>query len=194
MAMEETFFSRVNEFVDLVVEFKTQWHSQVAALANEISRIFMGGNKLLICGNGGSAADAQHFAAEFVSSFMMGLNRKALPAIALSTDSSILTAIGNDYGFDLVFSRQVEALGKPGDGLLAISTSGESPNCLKAAEEARKSRLSVLSLTRQSSTLEKISDFSLAVPSKNTQHIQECHLISYHIITELVENKISKGS
>ena len=183
---------RLNEVEELLPRFRAECKSQIEEVASEISNIFHSGKKLLICGNGGSAADAQHFAAEFMSSFMLKLDRRSLPAIALTTDSSILSAIGNDFGYEYVFSRQIEGLGLPGDGLLAISTSGTSSNCLKAASIARSMNLRILSLTRKGSVLSDMSDRSVRVPSENTQHIQECHVIAYHIITELVENKFKE--
>lgn len=162
--------------------------SEFESLAELIISVFMNGNKLLICGNGGSAADAQHLSAEFVSSFGVGLLRKSLPAIALTVDSSIISAISNDFGYEMIFSRQVEGLGKRGDALLAISTSGESKNCLSAVATAKRLGLYSLALTRSESTLYESADFALGVPSKNTQHIQECHIVAYHCLAEVVEN------
>ena len=146
-------------------------------------------NKILICGNGGSAADSQHLAAEFVSRFLK--ERKALPALALNTNSSTVTAIGNDYGYDYVFSRQVEAFGVPGDVLWAISTSGNSKNVFKAVESARNNKIKVISMTGQSGgALKGLSDILLNVPSDHTPRIQECHILIGHIICELVENAL----
>jgi len=189
-SMEHTVLRRIQELEELLPQFKSECVSQINKIAIGIFEIFTAGNKLLIFGNGGSAADAQHFAGEFVSSFMMGLDRKSLPAIALTTDTSVLSAISNDFGYDSVFSRQIEGLGKPGDGILAISTSGTSSNCLKAVSVARYMNLRVFSLTRKGSVLSTLSDESVGVPSQNTQHIQECHIVAYHILTELVENMI----
>lgn len=144
------------------------------------------GNKLLICGNGGSAADAQHLAAELVGRFIN--DRKALPAIALTTDTSALTAIANDYGYDSVFSRQVAGLAQPGDVLLAISTSGRSPSVLAACDEARKKECKVLALSgRDGGALAAMSDVAVVVPSHETAHIQECHIVVVHMLCALIE-------
>jgi len=191
--MQNLFESRMDEFLCVFSEFKSQCADEVVAIARKLSETFIGGGKLLLCGNGGSAADAQHLAAEFMSSFAVGLRRRSLPAIALTTDSSIVTAISNDFSFDLSFARQIEGLGRSGDALLAISTSGESKNCLKAIATAKNLGVSTMALTRHNSSLYKLADFSLGVPSDNTQHIQECHILSYHVIAELVEQDILKG-
>lgn len=144
------------------------------------------GGKLLVFGNGGSAADAQHIAAEFVGRFER--ERRALPAIALTTDTSALTAIGNDYGFEQVFARQVRALGRAGDVAIAISTSGRSPNVLAAVEAARECGMRVVGLTgRDGGPLAAASDIAINIPSDNTARIQECHLMVEHIICETVE-------
>jgi len=188
--MDNILEQRFSEFNAILMHFQSECGAQIITLAQELLAIFQNNNKLLICGNGGSAADAQHLAAEFISSFGVGLKRRSLPAISLATDSSVMTAISNDFDYSLVFQRQVEGLGSPGDGLIAISTSGESSNCLLAVESAKKIGMKIFSLTRVNSTLESISDFSIAVPSQNTQYIQQCHLIAYHIVIELIENSI----
>ena len=167
--------------------FQKSCSLEIEVLSEEITRVFRRGNKLLICGNGGSAADAQHLAAEFVSSFSFGLERRSLPALALTVDSSVITAISNDFDYDLIFSRQIEGLGVPGDALLTLSTSGESANCIRAVEEARNKDMIILALTRRDSKLYRIADVAVGVPLSDTQHIQECHLISYHIIAENVD-------
>jgi len=147
------------------------------------------GNKLLLCGNGGSAADAQHIAAEFVGRF--AFDRPALPALALSVNTSCVTAIGNDYGFDLVFARQLEALARPGDVCIGISTSGNSPNVLRAMATARKMKLHTVGLTGAvGGKLKGEVDHCLAVPSDETPRIQECHILIGHVISELVEQTI----
>ncbi len=146
------------------------------------------GRKILLCGNGGSAADCQHFAAELVVRLRKGKLRKAQPAIALTTDSSILTASGNDLGFEKVFARQVEALGATGDVLLAISTTGASANVVEAAREARKRGTKVVALTgKNRGKLGKLADCWIAVPSGNTQRIQEMHLTILHFWGEALE-------
>ena len=150
----------------------------------------MSWGKILICGNGGSAADSQHFAAEFVSAFARDLDRKALPALALTVDTSIITAFSNDFSFEKVFARQVEAHGRPGDVLIALTTSGSSKNCLEAVNQAQKIGLKTIAFTQVGGQISKMVDYSIEIPSNNTQHIQECHMVCYHIITELVEEAL----
>ncbi|MDA9655015.1 D-sedoheptulose 7-phosphate isomerase [Pelagibacteraceae bacterium] len=153
-----------------------------------IVKAFKSGNKVLMCGNGGSASDAQHFAAELIGRFKS--NRPSFAAISLNTDTSALTAIANDYDFTDVFSRQVEGIGKKGDILLAISTSGNSKNIIKAAIQAKKQKLSIISLTGfNTSVLEKNSDLCIKVPSKVTSHIQELHIIVVHLLCTLIEKQ-----
>jgi len=143
------------------------------------------GGKILACGNGGSAADAQHFVAEIVGRFER--ERRGLPAVALSVDPSVVTAIGNDFGFDLVFARQVEALARPGDLLLVISTSGRSPNVIAAAEVARRLRVAVIALVgREAASLEG-ADVVISVPSEATARVQETHILVLHLICEIVD-------
>lgn len=147
------------------------------------------GNKLLFAGNGGSAADAQHIAGEFVSKFLF--DRPGLPAISLATDTSILTAIGNDYGYEKVFSRQIEALGRPGDVFVAISTSGNSPNIIAGIEAAKSKKLAVVGLTGGTGgRMAGMCDHVLLAPSLSTPRIQECHLVTYHLLCGLVEEAI----
>jgi D-sedoheptulose 7-phosphate isomerase len=144
------------------------------------------GGKILVAGNGGSAADAQHFAGELVSSFYF--DRPALAAIALTTDTSILTAIGNDYGYADVFSRQIEALGQAGDVFLAISTSGNSANIIKAIEAAKAKGLTVIGLTGKSGgNMKPLCDICLCAPSESTPRIQECHLVIEHALCACIE-------
>jgi phosphoheptose isomerase len=149
------------------------------------------GGKLLICGNGGSAADAQHLATEFVSTLTIDNPRPSIPAIALTTDTSLLTAIANDFGAEGVFERQVEALGRTGDVLIAISTSGNSANVIRAAERARDAGLRVVALTGASGgKLAPLADAAVRVPSTNTAHIQECHLAVEQLLASLVEDAL----
>ncbi len=144
---------------------------------------------LFFCGNGGSAADAQHLATEYVVRYMR--NRTAYPAVALTTDTSLITAAGNDFGFDRIFSRQVEALAKPGDLLIIHSTSGNSPNLLRAAEAARDKRVAVLALTaRGGGALAALADHTVVVPTQRTDRAQELHLCIQHIICDLVERDL----
>jgi len=147
------------------------------------------GGKILICGNGGSAADSQHIAAELVVRF--ALNRRGLPALALTTDTSIITAGANDLGFEEVFRRQVEALGRKGDLLIAISTSGRSPNVINAAEQAKAQGMSVIGLTGAAEgPMDRIADLVLHVPSADTARIQESHIAIGHLICDLVEQEL----
>ena len=157
-------------------------------IANECLNRLQTGNKLLFVGNGGSAADCQHMAGEYVSRFL--IDRNGLPAIALTTDTSILTAIGNDYGYEMVFSRQIEALGRKGDLLFAYSTSGNSQNILKAVETAKKMGISVVGMTGLNrGKLDTMCDFIFKTPSMRTPQIQEGHLIAGHAICALVEKQ-----
>ena len=150
---------------------------------------YRAGGKVLLCGNGGSAADAQHLAAELIS--RLRLERPAIPALALTTNTSLLTAIGNDYKYDLVFVRQVEAFGRPGDVLIAISTSGESENVIKAVEFARVEGIQSLALTgNKGGRLAGKVDLAIKVPSDNVQRIQECHITIGHILCELIESAL----
>ncbi len=149
-----------------------------------------GGGTLLFCGNGGSAADAQHLATEYVVRYVR--NRRAVAAIALTTDTSLLTAVGNDLGFDLVFSRQVEALARPGDLLVIHSTSGRSPNVLRAAEAARAKGVRVLAFSaRDGGPLRALADHTVVVPTERTDRAQEIHLCVEHVICDLVEQSLA---
>lgn len=165
--------------------------SQVQEAANSITNAMRKGNKLLLAGNGGSAADAQHIAGEFVSRF--AFDRPGLPAVALTTDTSILTAIGNDYGYEKLFARQVQALGQPGDVFMCYSTSGSSKNILQALEQAKSMGLTCIGLTgNKGGPMHDLCDHVLAVPSGSTPKIQEGHLILGHIICGIVEVAIFK--
>jgi D-sedoheptulose 7-phosphate isomerase len=150
------------------------------------------GGKLLFFGNGGSAADAQHLAAEFVGRFQ--IERYPLPAIALTTDSSILTAVGNDYGFERLFARQIQALGRFNDVAVAISTSGNSPNVLEGIREAKKHGLKTVGLSgKDGGTLAREVDLAITIASPSSARIQECHITVGHVLCELVEAEIVKG-
>lgn len=156
-------------------------------ISREILKAFKAGRKLLLCGNGGSAADAQHIAAEFIGRFKR--ERRSLPAIALTTDTSILTALANDYDYGKVFSRQVEGLGEKGDVLIAISTSGNSGNVLEAAAQAKKMGVLVVGFTGASGgKLKDVSDLCFIAKSKKTPNIQEMHITALHAISEVVED------
>ena len=162
--------------------------SSIERLAASMGEALKKGNKLLICGNGGSAADAQHLAAELTGRFKK--ERKGLAGLALTTDTSALTAIANDYGYEQVFSRQVEALGKKGDVLLLISTSGNSSNLLLAAKKAREMGIAILGLLgKGGGKARELCDFSIIVPSDNTPRIQEMHGLILHVICELMDEE-----
>lgn len=158
----------------------------VTRAALEIVKSLRAGGKILFFGNGGSAADAQHLAAEFTGRYLK--ERRALPALALHGNSSAVTAIGNDYGFDLVFARQMEAFGKEGDVAVGISTSGNSRNVLRALEVAKSKGIFTVALTGGSGGLmKKLADCTLCIPSEETPRIQECHILTGHIICEIAE-------
>ena len=164
----------------------------VAECADLIAETFASGNKVLICGNGGSAADAQHIAAEFVGRYET--ERRGLPAIALTTDTSALTALSNDYGFERVFARQVEALAREGDCLIAISTSGDSPNVTAAVMAARSMGCKVVGLTgAKGKKLASLCDVCIMVPSERTARVQEAHITLAHIICEIIDRKLEDG-
>ena len=163
-----------------------QLEQDIAAALRMVRDTVARGGTLLFCGNGGSAADAQHLATEYVVRYMR--NRRAYPAIALTTDSSLLTATGNDFGFDQLFARQIEAIGKPGDLLIIHSTSGNSPNVLLAADAARAKGIPVLSLSaRDGGALKGRSDLCLVVPTDRTDRAQEMHLCIQHAICDAIE-------
>ena len=156
--------------------------------AKYVEKALAEGHKVLFCGNGGSAADSQHLAAEFVGRFQK--ERKGLPAIALTVDTSILTAVANDYGYDTVFARQVQALGEPGDVLVGISTSGNSKNVLLAIEEARAKGITCIGMTAEGGgKMAAACDICLAVPAKVTARAQEMHILMGHILCELVDHE-----
>ena len=163
---------------------------QIARAAAFIADSFQRGGKLLLCGNGGSAADCQHLATEFVWRLTNAVKRPALPAIALTTDSSYLTAYANDCGFDGVFARQLEALGATGDVLLAISTSGSSRNVLAAVDAAKRKGIAVVGLLGDGGPLADAADVAITVPSRDTQLIQQVHLAVEHLLCHLVERAL----
>ena len=165
----------------------------IVTVAEHIINALDSGGKVLTCGNGGSAADAQHFAAELVGRYRR--ERPGWSAIALTVDSSVLTSLCNDYGFEQVFARQVQALGRPGDILVAISTSGRSKNVLAAVEAACALGIRTVGLTGEgTSKLGEIVDHHLAVPTSNTAFIQQAHIAVIHVICELVEERLSGGA
>jgi len=162
----------------------------IAAAAQAVIDAFKSGHKLFFCGNGGSAADSQHIAAEFIGRFQK--ERAAWPAIALTTDTSALTALGNDYTFDIVFSRQLQALGREGDVLIGISTSGNSKNVLEAVKQAKAMGIKTIGVTGGSGgQLASLSDIAIVAASSKTSRIQESHLVIFHAICEIVENTLT---
>jgi D-sedoheptulose 7-phosphate isomerase len=181
----------LQEIAATVRRVETECLDDVVRAASVLVESLSAGGKLLICGNGGSAADAQHLATEFVSTLTVDNPRPSIPAIALPTDTSLLTAIANDFGIEGVFARQVESLGRAGDVLIAISTSGNSANIVRAAEQARSQELSVVALTGQTGgALAPLADVAICVPSTTTAHIQECHLAVEQLLALLVERSL----
>jgi len=176
--------------VELRAQAARELAAPLARAAEMIASTLRSGGKLLICGNGGSAADAQHYATELVARLYQR-ERPAMAAIALTTDTSALTALANDYGFERVFARQVEALGRTGDVLLGLSTSGNSPNVVRAIEEARRRGMKVVIFTGEGGgVMSRDADEVLAVPSQNTMRIQEIHLALGHTLCKLIEELV----
>lgn len=188
--MKERIENVLNYQIENLEKLKNnEYIDQMIKSINIITDSMKKGGKILIAGNGGSAADAQHFAAEIVGRFM--LERKGYPAIALTTDTSILTAVGNDYGYDQVFSRQVEALGTKDDVFIGLSTSGNSKNVILAIEKAKKMGLKVIGMTgRDGGTMKNISDVCINMPYNESARIQEHHLMSYHLMCEFIEKEL----
>jgi D-sedoheptulose 7-phosphate isomerase len=161
----------------------------IEQVVDKITNAFMAGKKVYFCGNGGSAADAQHLAAEFSGRFY--IDRKALPAEALHCNTSYLTAVGNDYSYDVIYSRIIDGVGMPGDVLIGLSTSGNSGNIVKAFESAREKKMVTIGLTGATGgQMRSISDYLINIPSTDTPRIQESHILAGHIICQLVEEKI----
>ena len=184
--MKKVLLEHVKESLALKQDFFLQEVDHVVAQAEDMAERLKRGCRVLVCGNGGSAADAQHFAAELSGRFVK--ERRALAGIALTTDTSALTAIGNDYGFEQVFSRQVEAYGRPGDLLVGISTSGNSPNVLRAVEAAKGLGMHTLALLgRDGGALKTAADEALVVPSQVTARVQEVHQMVYHFWCEVID-------
>ncbi|MFH2092414.1 MAG: D-sedoheptulose 7-phosphate isomerase [Pseudomonadota bacterium] len=157
----------------------------IIACADQMAAALKAGHKILLFGNGGSAADCQHIAAEFINRFQM--ERRPLPAMALTTDTSVITSIGNDYSFDDIFLKQIQALGQNGDIAIGISTSGNSPNVIKAVKEAKEMGLTVIGLSGSKGELKQLSDFPFCVDSPVTARIQEVHILLAHILCDLTE-------
>lgn len=185
------FASILAEHRTLLERFDASCADTVRKVGEAMVAVLASGHKLLICGNGGSAADAQHFAAEIIGRFET--QRAALPAIALTTDSSILTAVGNDYGFDEVFARQVAGLGNKGDLLVAISTSGRSPNVLKAIAAARTRQMSIAGLTgHDGGDMPRLCDQCVVIPHPQTARIQEMHILTIHIWCAMIDAALTR--
>lgn len=181
----------LNESSETKLKIKDQLVDEILKAVDILVSSYKDGNKLLLCGNGGSAADCQHIATEFMIRLNHTIKRPALPAIALTTDSSNLTAGGNDIGFENIFARNVEGLGALGDVLLAISTSGNSKNIIKAVETAHSKGMKVIGfLGGSGGELKALVDLPIVIPSSNVQRIQEGHITVAHIICELVEGKL----
>ena len=189
--IEGSILNHINQSVNTLKSIPSELSGDINKAVKLIIQTFSNGHKLLIAGNGGSAADAQHIAAEFVVRLSKELERPALPAIALSTDSSILTASSNDNGFRTVFSRQLEALAQKGDCFLAISTSGNSENLVTAVEFAKKENIKTIGLLgNNGGTLQSLVDIAITVRQYSTQHVQEAHICIYHIMCDLVERSM----
>ena len=185
-AAKERAVTRLRELAQLAESTAQSLTDQIGAAAVLVGDTLSNGGTLFFCGNGGSAADAQHIATEYVVRYMK--ERRALPAIALTTDTSLLTAAANDLGFDRVFSRQIEALVRAGDLVVVHSTSGQSPNVIRAAEAAHRRGAKVLALTaRDGGALRAMADVAVVVPTDRTDRAQEMHLVIQHVICELVE-------
>jgi len=181
--------SQLADHKEVITRIEQEMAPKIAEMATLLVETFSHGGKLLVMGNGGSAADAQHFVAEVVGRFKM--ERRGLPAIALSTDTSILTAIGNDYGFEKVFLRQVEALALPGDMVVGISTSGNSPNVQLALELAREKGCRTVGLLgKDGGSIKHCCDLALIVPTNDTPRVQEGHITIIHIVCDLLEKTL----
>jgi D-sedoheptulose 7-phosphate isomerase len=181
----------LKEGAELRLKMADTMAGSIAEAADAIAEAFKAGRKLLLFGNGGSAADAQHIAAEFINRFL--IERPPLPAIALTTDTSILTSIANDYSFDEIFSKQVKALGKKGDVALGITTSGSSANVLRALRAARKLGLVTIALTGEAGKAASLADIALQIPSRSTPRIQEAHIVVGHILCDLTDTILFKN-
>ena len=187
--MENIILKRFKESSEVKTRFLKENLPKLLDVIKLISHTFEGGNKLFFFGNGGSAADAQHMAAEFVNRYI--INRPPLPAIALTTDSSILTSVSNDFAFSEIFAKQIRALGKERDVAIGITTTGNSPNIIKAFEVAKEMGMKTVAFTgNDGGAVGKMADFPLVVPSSSTPRIQEAHILIGHILCEMVEHSL----
>jgi len=188
--MRDRFETVFAEHAQVVEAARAVCFPQIERAAQVVTEALTAGNKILFFGNGGSAADAQHLAAELTVRFVM--NRRALAGLALTPDSCVLTACGNDFGFEFLFSRQIEALGRPGDVAVALSTSGNSPNVLEGLRQARRSSLSTVAFTgRTGGKVAEEADVLIAIPSDNTARIQELHAVLGHLLCEEIESRLA---
>lgn len=180
----------IKEMIENSIETKQYLFNNITAIKQTTELIInslRNHGKILVCGNGGSAAEAQHFAAELIGRFEK--ERTAIPCIALTTDSSNLTALGNDYGFESVFKRQISALGNKGDVLLCLSSSGNSENLIEAAAEAKRKNMMIINLLgKDGGKMKQMGNIEIIIPSSNTARIQECHLLILHILAKLIED------
>ena len=183
--MQEAIAKMLKEGADLRLQMMETMTGAILEAAQAIAHAFKAGRKVLLFGNGGSAADSQHIAAEFMNRFQ--IERPPLPAIALTTDTSVLTSISNDYAFEEVFSKQVKALGKKGDIAIGISTSGNSANVLKAFRAAKKLGMITIAITAEGGKMASNADIPLAVPSRSVPRIQEAHIVIGHILCDLTD-------
>lgn len=189
--MNEQIKNLIQASIDVKVEVlsNTELQQTLATCVEKIATAFKNGNKVLFCGNGGSAADAQHLAAEFSGRFYT--DREALPSEALHVNTSYLTAVANDYSYDVVYSRMIQGIGKPGDVLIGLSTSGNSINIIKAFETAREKQMITIGFTGATGgKMKLVSDYLINIPSTDTPRIQESHILLGHIICQLVEEII----
>lgn len=187
--MKDLILSTIEESIAVKRRLADELVPEIERFARFFVETLQNGDKLLVCGNGGSAADSQHIACEMVNRFLV--ERRPLPAIALSTDTSVLTSIANDYSYDQVFQKQVEALGRPGDLLLAISTSGNAANVNEAVKAAREKGLKTVALTgKGGGDLAPLVDMALVIPGKSTPRIQESHLTVIHIVCDIIEREL----
>lgn len=186
--MQDRIMAMLAQSIDVKQEMITRLAPEIAAIAQVIENALNSGNKVLLFGNGGSAADAQHLAAEFVNRFR--LNRRPLAAIALTTDTSVITSIANDFGYDLLFEKQVQALGQKGDIAIGISTSGNSENVIKGLVAAREQGLTTVGFTGPKGKMEALCDYMIWSQSKDTPRVQEAHITIGHILCELVEQNM----
>ncbi|MDD5593815.1 MAG: D-sedoheptulose 7-phosphate isomerase [Candidatus Margulisbacteria bacterium] len=186
--MKETIASELKESIAVKTEVLKSLVPVIEKAARAMIEALKAGNKVLFFGNGGSAADAQHLAAELISRYR--LERKSLPALALTTDTSIITAISNDYSFDNIFARQIEGLAKKGDIAFGISTSGNSKNVVAGLAKAKQTGCTTIGLIGSGGKIAEVSDITIAVPSKITPRIQECHITIGHILCGLIEQEL----